>query len=97
MFAPAQRSDAHQSSDGTKKSELAPIEQTAIANPHVTLHYLDPDGNLRVFGRSTNDLPVEPKALEHPFRLAHSSTFMLRPARWNTVAGSGLFPSQTQS
>ena len=32
------------------------LEQTAIANPHVTLHYIDPEGNatrLSAFGRRT--------------------------------------------
>ena len=29
------------------------LEQTAIANPHVRLHYLDPEGNEREFERST--------------------------------------------
>jgi DNA topoisomerase VI subunit B len=44
------------------------LEQTAIANPHVTLHYLDPDGNRRVYGRSTTTLPPEPKEIKpHPY------------------------------
>ncbi|MBP89839.1 MAG: DNA topoisomerase [Planctomycetaceae bacterium] len=44
------------------------LEQTAIANPHVTLHYLDPEGNLSTYGRSTTDLPDEPKEIKpHPY------------------------------
>ncbi len=44
------------------------LEQTAIANPHVTLHYVDPDGNERVFVRSTRQLPAEPKEIKpHPY------------------------------
>ena len=35
------------------------LEQTAIANPHVTLHYQDPEGNQRVYPRSTRQLPPE--------------------------------------
>src|SRR6478735_7297106 len=37
------------------------LEQTAIANPHVTLHYLDPEGNESSYNRSTTHLPPEPK------------------------------------
>ncbi len=44
------------------------LQQTAIANPHVTLHYLDPDDNLKTFHRSTRDLPAEPKEIKpHPY------------------------------
>jgi DNA topoisomerase-6 subunit B len=44
------------------------LTQTAIANPHVTLHYLDPDGNPRDFLRSAKLLPPEPKEIKpHPY------------------------------
>lgn len=44
------------------------LEQTAIANPHVTVHYTDPDGNLRSYQRSTNELPPEPQEIKpHPY------------------------------
>lgn len=44
------------------------LTQTAIANPHVTLHYLDPDGNQRDFARSAKSLPPEPKEIKpHPY------------------------------
>ncbi|MEZ6113593.1 MAG: ATP-binding protein [Pirellulaceae bacterium] len=44
------------------------LEQTAIANPHVTLHYEDPDGNKRDYPRATDQLPVEPKEIKpHPY------------------------------
>ncbi len=55
------------------------LEQTAIANPHVTLHYLDPEspvgqdpqstnGAERVYTRSTDQLPPEPKEIKpHPY------------------------------
>ena len=43
------------------------LEQTAIVNPHVTVHYRDPDDNERSFERSTDDLPEEPKEIKpHP-------------------------------
>ena len=44
------------------------LEQTAIANPHVTLHYTDAEGNRTSYTRSTNRLPPEPKEiLPHPY------------------------------
>jgi DNA topoisomerase-6 subunit B len=44
------------------------LEQTAIANPHVTLHYLDPDGSYRSYHRSASVLPAEPKEIKpHPY------------------------------
>jgi DNA topoisomerase-6 subunit B len=44
------------------------LEQTAIANPHVTLHYLDPDGNQRDYPRSAKVLPPEPTEIKpHPY------------------------------
>jgi DNA topoisomerase-6 subunit B len=47
------------------------LEQTAIANPHVTLHYQDPEageGDVRVYQRSTDKLPAEPKEIKpHPY------------------------------
>jgi DNA topoisomerase-6 subunit B len=50
------------------------LEQTAIANPHVTLHYLDPESGSgaeveeRLYPRSTDQLPPEPKEIKpHPY------------------------------
>ena len=44
------------------------LEQTAIANPHVTIHYVDPDGSYRSYSRSTDTLPPEPKEIKpHPY------------------------------
>jgi DNA topoisomerase-6 subunit B len=44
------------------------LEQTAIANPHVTLHYKDPEGNETTYRRSTTILPPEPKEIKpHPY------------------------------
>ncbi|MDR2346931.1 MAG: DNA topoisomerase VI subunit B [Planctomycetaceae bacterium] len=53
------------------------LEQTAIANPHVTIHYTDPDGGSRNYDRVIDILPPEPKEIKpHPLgtelgRLAH--------------------------
>lgn len=44
------------------------IEQTAIANPHVTVHFTDPEGNSRTYQGSTKELPREPKEIKpHPY------------------------------
>jgi DNA topoisomerase-6 subunit B len=44
------------------------LEQTAIANPHVTIHYVDPDGGEATYSRSTTDLPPEPVEIKpHPY------------------------------
>jgi len=44
------------------------LEQTAIANPHVTMHYSDPDGKTSTYARSTTELPPEPKEIKpHPY------------------------------
>ena len=44
------------------------LEQTAIANPHVTLHYLDCEGANQTYERSATDLPPEPKEIKpHPY------------------------------
>ena len=44
------------------------LEQTAISNPHARLHFQGPDGPERIFERSTDDLPPEPKEIKpHPY------------------------------
>jgi DNA topoisomerase-6 subunit B len=44
------------------------LEETAIANPHVTIHYIDPEGHASTFWRSTKQLPVEPQEImPHPY------------------------------
>ncbi|NUQ70527.1 MAG: DNA topoisomerase VI subunit B [Chthonomonadales bacterium] len=44
------------------------LEQTAIANPHVTIHYQDPDGNAKSYSRVAESLPPEPKEIKpHPY------------------------------
>jgi DNA topoisomerase-6 subunit B len=44
------------------------LEQTAIANPHVTIHYVDPDGNEKHYQRVADQLPPEPKEIKpHPY------------------------------
>jgi len=44
------------------------LELTALANPHVRLHYVDPEGNERTFPWVTEVLPPEPKEIKpHPY------------------------------
>lgn len=44
------------------------LEQTAIANPHVTLHYVDPENNEHHYERAATDLPIEPREIKpHPY------------------------------
>ena len=44
------------------------LEQTAIANPHVAIHYTDPDENKQDYARVTDQLPPEPKEIKpHPY------------------------------
>ena len=44
------------------------LEQTAIANPHVTLHYIDSDEYEYEYERSAKVLPPEPKEIKpHPY------------------------------
>jgi DNA topoisomerase-6 subunit B len=44
------------------------LEQTAIANPHVTFHYIDPDGSPWERPRVAEQLPPEPREIKpHPY------------------------------
>jgi DNA topoisomerase-6 subunit B len=69
------------------------LEQTAIANPHVTIHYLDPEcgtgaGEERVWTRSTDQLPREPKEIKpHPYGVELGMLVtMLQDARSQTLS-----------
>jgi DNA topoisomerase-6 subunit B len=43
------------------------LEQTATANPHVSLHYTAPDGDEKSFQRATELMPPEPREIKpHP-------------------------------
>jgi DNA topoisomerase-6 subunit B len=44
------------------------LEQTAIANPHVRIHFTGPDGGERILERANEELPPEPKEIKpHPY------------------------------
>ncbi|HEX7378752.1 MAG TPA: DNA topoisomerase VI subunit B [Pirellulales bacterium] len=64
------------------------LEETAIANPHVTLHYKDPEGNETLYERATTALPPEPKEIKpHPYgvELGRLMT-MLKDTKATTLA-----------
>jgi DNA topoisomerase-6 subunit B len=63
------------------------LEQTAIANPHVTIHYKDPEGNESRYTRSTTDLPLEPKEIKpHPYGVELGRLLtMLKDAEYSTI------------
>lgn len=64
------------------------LEQTAVANPHVTLHYKDPDGNVIDYPRAAEDLPPEPKEIKpHPYGVELGMLVtMLQATTANTLA-----------
>jgi DNA topoisomerase-6 subunit B len=44
------------------------LEQTAIANPHVSLQFMTPDGETKAYKRASNHLPVQAKEIKpHPY------------------------------
>lgn len=44
------------------------LKQTAIVNPHVTIHYDNPKAEHKTYQRITNDLPKEPREIKpHPY------------------------------
>ena len=64
------------------------LQQTAIANPHITLHYLDPEDYEYDYERSAEVLPSEPKEIKpHPYgvELGRLAT-MLEDAEATTLA-----------
>jgi DNA topoisomerase-6 subunit B len=43
------------------------LKLMAVANPHVQIHYTDPDGNVTEYRRGTNELPAEVEEIKpHP-------------------------------
>lgn len=64
------------------------LEQTAIANPHVAIHYTDPDDNKQDYVRVTEQLPPEPKEIKpHPYGVELGRLVaMLRETKAPTIA-----------
>jgi DNA topoisomerase VI subunit B len=66
------------------------IEQTIVANPHVTLAYKPPDGEMQLFPRATENLPREPLEIKpHPHGVELGMLMrMLHDARGLKVKGA---------
>ncbi|MDO5554235.1 MAG: DNA topoisomerase VI subunit B [Planctomycetia bacterium] len=64
------------------------LEEAAIANPHVTFHYRDPDGNEIDSLAVVDDLPPEPVEIKpHPYGIELGRLInMLRESRETSVA-----------
>jgi len=51
-----------------RQSVEAYLEQTAIANPHVSLQFVTPDGEKKVYKRASKQLPQQTKEIKpHPY------------------------------
>ncbi|MGC3969411.1 MAG: DNA topoisomerase VI subunit B [Pirellulales bacterium] len=64
------------------------LEQTAIANPHVRIHFKDSENNERLFDRSATTLPPEAKEIKpHPYGIELGRLIaMLKDTRESTVS-----------
>ncbi len=64
------------------------LEQTAIANPHVTFHLVDPDSKETTYSRVTEDLPPEPREIKpHPYGVELGRLVaMLKDTRGGTLS-----------
>ena len=65
------------------------LEQTAIANPHLRLTYLSPEGGKTVFPRAIEKLPLPPKEIKpHPYGIELGILMrMLHDAEARTLSG----------
>lgn len=72
------------------------LEQTAIANPHASFHFIGPDGNRRDFPRATSELPAEPTEIQpHPHGIELG--IFMRMLHDSPQRSLGLFLSQSFS
>ncbi|MGW8257647.1 MAG: DNA topoisomerase VI subunit B, partial [Thermoguttaceae bacterium] len=64
------------------------LEQTAIANPHVAIHFVDPDDKHFDYVRVAESLPIEPKEIKpHPYGVELGRlVFMLKDTKTPTIA-----------
>lgn len=64
------------------------LQQTAIANPHVTIHYTDADGNSVSYQRSSDRMPEEPREIKpHPYGIELGRlAMMLKDTREPTLS-----------
>jgi DNA topoisomerase-6 subunit B len=65
------------------------LEQTAIANPHVTLVYHTPEGETREYRRTIHELPAQPREIKpHPYGIEFGILLrMLHDTRSHSLAG----------
>jgi DNA topoisomerase-6 subunit B len=65
------------------------LYQTAMANPHVSIHYTDPEGKTRDFSRVADVLPAEPKEIKpHPYGVELGWLLtMLKDTKASTLSG----------
>jgi DNA topoisomerase-6 subunit B len=65
------------------------LEQTAIANPHVTLVYHTPEGGTREYPRTIRELPPQPREIKpHPYGIEFGILLrMLHDTRSHSLAG----------
>jgi DNA topoisomerase VI subunit B len=65
------------------------LEQTAIANPHVKLVYVTPEGETKEYPRTINELPPQPREIKpHPYGIEFGIFLrMLHDTKSHTVAG----------
>jgi DNA topoisomerase-6 subunit B len=65
------------------------LEQTAIANPHVKLVYVTPEGETKEYPRTIQELPPQPREIKpHPYGIEFGILLrMLHDTKSHTVAG----------
>src|SRR5437763_2268888 len=65
------------------------LEQVAIANPHVKLVYLTPEGETREYPRTIHELPPQPKEIKpHPYGIEFGILLrMLHDTKSHSLAG----------
>ncbi|MBI4565630.1 MAG: DNA topoisomerase VI subunit B [Planctomycetes bacterium] len=65
------------------------LEQTAIANPHATFVYVNPEGDKREFRRAVEEFPREPKEIKpHPYGVELGVFMkMLQDTKARTLSG----------
>ena len=70
------------------------LEQTAIANPHVTIHWHSPDSEQRTILRTTTELPREAKEIKpHPYGVELGRLITMLGAEKGTTVTSFLTSS----
>ncbi|MCP4501623.1 MAG: DNA topoisomerase VI subunit B [Deltaproteobacteria bacterium] len=74
---------------GGKHSVDSYLRQTALANPHCNLRFVDPKGRIYEYPRVVEELPVEAKEIKpHPHGIELGTLMrMLQDARGESVAG----------